>query len=256
MRESRFTSIAITAADYDAGASIPMHEHDRPSVMWAINGRLEEEVDGRTLSCDPSTIVFRPAGARHSNRATSRSQVVIVELLSTFDFIESYPERPFAAGGVPAALAHRVTRALAGSTSLAQIDVEELVLEIVLGGAIRQRASRAVPRWLRRVRGRLDDEPCLNHSLSSLAGPSSVHPIYLARAFRAAFGCTVSEYLHSRRMDLAIEALTKTDEQIGRLATRLGYFDHAHFSKSFRRTIGLSPSSLRCEALVPAPELT
>lgn len=58
-------------------------------------------------------------------------------------------------------------------------------------------------------------------------------------------GRSVTEYLHGRRLDVATEALAGGDEGIGRLALRLGYYDHAHFTRAFSRATGMSPSAYR-----------
>lgn len=251
LTERQLVSAVVTEALYPAGTEIPDHAHDFPSLMWAVSGSLTERVENVTFACDPSCVVYKPAGTVHSTRATDGpSRVFVVELLpalvdSMAEVVRLRQENAFASGGVPAAIALRVARAMSDETELSEPEFEELLLELAEGVALRRPVRKGVPGWLRGVREHLDEEPGRTHTLSGLAAEAGVHPVYLARAFRAGFGCSVSEYLHVRRLDLAVEALVATDAEVGSIGLRLGYYDHAHFTRFFSRRVGMSPSAFR-----------
>ncbi len=107
------------------------------------------------------------------------------------------------------------------------------------------RTAGPKPGWLERGRQQLHEAPQSVTSLSQLAHEAGVHPVYFARGFRKAFGCSVSEYLHERRLERAVELLEATDTAIGRIGVALGYNDHAHFNRAFRGRMGVSPSAYR-----------
>lgn len=248
--ERRLSGVVITTAEYRGGAEVPPHAHDYPSLMWSVTGTLTEIVEGRRLACEPSSVVYKAAGVVHANLAgADPSRVVVVELLPALrermSRIGDVPDPgAFACRGVPAALALRLTRALADPSRSPETDIEETVFQLAEGATLRQPPSAPAP-WLSRVRARLHETPAAPHSLSALAEEAGVHPVYLARAFRRTYGSSVSEYLHERRLDLAVVALREGDEEVGRIGTRLGYFDHAHFGRRFKRSTGWSPLAFR-----------
>ncbi|QDV44855.1 HTH-type transcriptional activator Btr [Stieleria neptunia] len=65
------------------------------------------------------------------------------------------------------------------------------------------------------------------------------------RRFRKAFGCSVRQYLVRVRVENAAKRLTETRQTISQIALATGFYDHAHFSRSFRRLMKLSPSEYR-----------
>jgi AraC-like DNA-binding protein len=79
---------------------------------------------------------------------------------------------------------------------------------------------------------------------------------YLARRFRARFGCTLHGYQLARRIEHAQQLLDSTDMPVARIAERLGFSDAQHFNKQFRRLLSASPTSFRAgrrAQLAPGP---
>jgi AraC family transcriptional regulator len=72
-----------------------------------------------------------------------------------------------------------------------------------------------------------------------------VHPITLARGFRAVYGCSVGTYLRRLRVELAGRWLVETDLPLAEIALAAGFCDQSHFSNLFRRTVGVTPSHYR-----------
>jgi AraC-like DNA-binding protein len=63
--------------------------------------------------------------------------------------------------------------------------------------------------------------------------------------FRRYHGCTVTEYLHQRRMSQAEHLLSDTDLTIGQIAQTVGYSCASRFSVLFRRSTGILPGEYR-----------
>ena len=61
----------------------------------------------------------------------------------------------------------------------------------------------------------------------------------------AAVGCTHEELIAQARCATATALLQKTDSRILDIALELGYSDHAHFTRAFRRWTGHSPQGFR-----------
>ena len=71
---------------------------------------------------------------------------------------------------------------------------------------------------------------------------SSVH--HLCRVFRAECGLTLHEYRQRQRLGRALELMGRARRDLTELALELGYSSHSHFTRVFRRYVGVPPSAL------------
>ncbi len=108
--------------------------------------------------------------------------------------------------------------------------------------------------------GRRDpDEAWLEESLRLLGEPQGgrwIHPEEVARMvglsyenFRKRFAARVEtapgQFQQQRRIDLACAAIYRGEDSFKSLAAELGFCDVYHFSKVFRRQMGVPPSAYR-----------
>ena len=78
--------------------------------------------------------------------------------------------------------------------------------------------------------------------LSDMAGLSVSH---FERRFRLAFGSSPRQYLIRVRIENAARLLRETDNSVTEIAQASGFYDHAHFSRSFRRLMNTTPTRYR-----------
>jgi AraC-like DNA-binding protein len=123
--------------------------------------------------------------------------------------------------------------------------VEGLMLEM-LGVCERQRRDAVtLPRWLRRLRDLLRERCTDAWSLAEIAAEAGVHPGYLASAFRCHFGCTIGEFVRRQRIALACRALADGDAPLADVAIESGFADQSHFTRTFKRQLGMTPAAYR-----------
>ena len=79
-------------------------------------------------------------------------------------------------------------------------------------------------------------------SIRDLARQFGYSPNYVQRCFRKLFGVTPREYLQTARMTAAVRLMQNKQYRIKELAALCGFQDVHHFSKTFRRYYGVSPS--------------
>ncbi|QEG43721.1 AraC family transcriptional regulator [Roseimaritima ulvae] len=83
------------------------------------------------------------------------------------------------------------------------------------------------------------------HSTEQLAEMAGLSVSHFERRFRHAFGASPRQYLVRVRVEHAAKLLRETDQTVSEIAHACGFYDHAHFSRSFRRIMNQSPSQYR-----------
>lgn len=81
--------------------------------------------------------------------------------------------------------------------------------------------------------------------IEEIAAVAGVSPFYYQRIFGALCGMTLGEYIRSRRMTLAAQELSRTEEKVIDVALKYGYDSPDSFTKAFQRFHGVSPSKAR-----------
>ncbi|WP_158098873.1 helix-turn-helix transcriptional regulator [Faecalibacterium sp. An122] len=86
-----------------------------------------------------------------------------------------------------------------------------------------------------------------------MARQFGVHPNYLTRVFREAYGVGPKEYLTERKLKKAEAMLASTDYAVAVVASSLGFEDAFAFSRLFKKRVGCSPSEFRSQKSPPRP---
>ena len=84
-----------------------------------------------------------------------------------------------------------------------------------------------------------------NWSLTRIARDLGTSPFHLARTFKRSLGVTIHQHRLALRLHASLELLRDTPTGISDIALDLGFADHSHFTVSFRRRFGVTPSAWR-----------
>lgn len=90
------------------------------------------------------------------------------------------------------------------------------------------------------IEARLSDEL----SVSDIAGELGIGIVTLQRLFRAAYDCSVFEYVRTRRLEAA-RLLLEQGRSVAAAAEAAGYSSAANFATAFRRKFGTTPRQAR-----------
>jgi AraC-like DNA-binding protein len=90
-------------------------------------------------------------------------------------------------------------------------------------------------------------------TVTAVARALASSPRQLQRAYTQFSDSTFHEDLTARRMDAAVELLSKPAIPVRDVASRVGYCHPSHFAREFQRRYGVSPSSFRAESCRAAP---
>ncbi len=88
------------------------------------------------------------------------------------------------------------------------------------------------------------DAPIEVADLAKVAGLSVSQ---FERRFRTVFQQTPSRFLIRYRLTRASQMLVHTDETLSHIAQEVGFYDHSHFSREFRKLFGSAPGQYRRE---------
>ena len=145
-----------------------------------------------------------------------------------------------------------VTEARKGDGSAAYLDT---LFDAFLHALLREHATTnpglrggkelLAPFRLARIIEFIDDHLSAPISLSQLSQAAGGSPFHFARAFRNAVGVTPHQFVLRRRIDRARALLAQPDTSLEDVASDCGFRDREHFSKTFLRLMGATPSRYR-----------
>ncbi len=81
--------------------------------------------------------------------------------------------------------------------------------------------------------------------LARLARQAGVSQSQFERRFRQLLGASPGEYVLRVRINASRELLENTDRTIADIALAVGFYDHSHFTRTFRRHLSCSPKQYR-----------
>ena len=82
-------------------------------------------------------------------------------------------------------------------------------------------------------------------SLGVLSYHFHVNEQYISRLFKKYTGCSFIEYLNAIRINEAKRYLIHTSLKVNQIAGKVGYSNHVHFWRVFKRNTGMSPNQFR-----------
>lgn len=81
--------------------------------------------------------------------------------------------------------------------------------------------------------------------LNTIAARASLSPYYFTRQFTAMIGMPPYRYLITLRVQRAAQLLRETDLTVTQILHRVGFHSPSHFTTTFRRHMGMSPTAYR-----------
>lgn len=82
-------------------------------------------------------------------------------------------------------------------------------------------------------------------SFTEISKLFSINPSYLSQIFKRELGITFTQYLTETRIKYAKDLLSTTGLTISEISEKVGFNQYIYFSKVFKKTVGISPSSYR-----------
>jgi AraC family transcriptional regulator len=246
--------LVLTETFRPPGLVLPPHFHEHANIALAIEGFFTETVGRAPYDVRPSSVIFRPAGEKHSNRyGKTAARCLIIEvgpqrLTEIRQATRILDRASYVEGGPITGLALRILREFRSLDAVGPLSIEALTLEMLVQGTrLEIMRDRNPPRWLEQAREAIHEQFLESPSLSSIAELVAVHAAHLAKMFRRHYGCTVGDYVRMQRLDYSVKLLAQFDKSLSTIALVAGFYDQSHFTHLFKLRFGITPGDFRAD---------
>jgi AraC family transcriptional regulator len=256
LRSHKVSSFDLSERAYPARFRTPKHSHKQALFCFVVQGDYTETYGGKTRECSQSALLFHPANethAEHFHESGGRSFIIEIapewleRVRECADVVDAPAEFH---GGAHELLARRLYKEFTLMDGVSSLVIEGLMLEMI-GETARHSAYNSrisanhAPRWLQQARELLHDRFTERLTLAELARDVGVHPVHLAQAFHKSYQCTVGDYVRQLRIEYARHELAASETPIIQIALAAGFCDQSHFTRTFKRHVGVAPSQYR-----------
>ena len=241
----------FTEAQYTSGTKLSPHSHDYVYLRYVLSGNFTEYYGRNEAVCDSGTVMFRANDEKHHNTFQDASKCLTVRFDSR-RLEEIFPEHKYPTttslkSGSLSLLFTRLYREIREQDEFSELTIKGLMLEIAaeMFRKLDRRNTSSPPLWLLNVKELIDGSGSERVAIKDLAIAANRHPTHLVNAFRDHFSMTIGDYVRIRRIEKSITKLCGSNMPISEIALEAGFYDQSHFSRVFKKTMGVTPSAYR-----------
>jgi len=244
------TAGAFVFTESRHAADLPLHAHPSWTLTLLLAGGFEEQYSGRrtTQLCGNFAVLLRKPGEMHADRfAADGAHILVLEFHDTF-IKRTAPlaiGQDALAGVTLEVMSRSIHRELQHKDSGQVLALEGLALQL-LATLVRSAPVRGEDDLIARARSILTERFRESElRIGELASQLDIHPVALARAFRARVGTSPSDYVRHLRLEWARGELAASPRPLSTIALDAGFADQSHFTRAFRQRFGVTPARFR-----------
>src|SRR2546427_3461078 len=253
IKTHEFSGLRLVERAYSAKTKVPKHTHEQAVFCIALDGLCNEAFAGKLREYKPFTVEFLPSNQCHSLAFPGAETRAFSVDISSFwlerarEYSLKLEDSVHCQSGLLSGLFMKLYCEFRQMDNASPLAIEGLTLEMLAEASRRQVkvSDRTPPRWLVRARELLHAQFSEHLTIAQLATSVGVHPVHLAREFRKFYRCTIGEYIRQLRIEHACRALYASDAPLAAIASAAGFSDQSHFSRTFKRLIGVTPLEYR-----------
>ena len=242
----------FTEKAYVSSVRLPTHAHELSHFCFVLAGHYREKIARTVFERAPAALVYYPPDVSHGEEHFSDGRHFLVEVdFKSLETVRDYGARlsePVLLDATSSLwLANRMYKEFRERDEFSPIALESISTELLIAASRtdKRKAERKPPPWLGRLKEYLRENFSEPPGLNELAKAVDVHPTHLARVFRQFERCTVGDYIRDVRIDYARKRLLGSNEPLVEIAIAAGFADQTHFTRSFKRVTGMTPSEFR-----------
>jgi AraC family transcriptional regulator len=247
LRSVQSNGLALVDQHTQCASILPRHLHSHAWFTFLFAGSYIERLPSAERRCSAGMVIWHPPELVHENYFISDDHNL--NLVFEPEWLESLPPDatlPCKAVSWDGGLAYRFGLELYRGMNRDGKVSKESVINLISRCAADAHTHRHA-RWLARVLDWINDEYSSALTLTQASEKAGVHPVHVSRSFRSTLGCTFREYLTLTRLRRATDLLKRSPRDITEIAVACGFSDHAHFTRTFKRATGLTPSGYRIQ---------
>jgi len=235
--ERRDAAFGVNVASCPPFENHPLHHHEKAGLLVLLHGDYVEDNGHGDVSIAPFSCRYRPKGTRHEHRSGPNGAIALhielgVEAPGSLHYARGVQTPRCAIETVLLLLSsHDQTQDLAGACTCL---LEESLLPPV---------DNTTPRWLLNAREMVEASTTGPFTLAQVAKEVGISPMHMAACYRRFYGVSIVEHATNRRLGHAA-ALILQGMPAGEAGVTAGFYDHAYFTRQFKRAFGRPPSSL------------
>jgi AraC family transcriptional regulator len=239
--------LAVVDQHTQRGGILPRHRHGHAWFTFLFAGSYVERLPSFEHCCSAGMVIWHPAGLVHENSFVTDGHnlnlVLWPEWLKSLPPDISLPDTARSwEGGVPYRTGLELYRSLNQGAQISHDSVTDLI-----SLCASSKDEHGHTRWLPLILEWMNEEYSCTLTLSQASKHAGVHPVHVSRSFRRTLGCTFREYLTLIRIRRATDLLKRSSTCITEIAVACGFSDHAHFTRTFKRATGLTPTAYRVQ---------
>ena len=236
----------------NSGNRIDWHYHENPHLTFILRGNVIEGTKQQVHHCSPGALLFHSSFEPHYNRELE-GNATCLHLDFAQDYLDEFAPQKNSLQGILSIRipeikfsCHKLFSEAVISDDLSRASIHSLSLGI-LGELLfaEQAATSPRPKWVIRLEEILRCGYSEQLSLAELARELSIHPVHLSRSFSRYFNCSLGDYVRKVRVERALAFMSRKDLSLTEIAGSCGFADQSHFTRSFKRTMGFTPSAYR-----------
>lgn len=251
LQSADIDGLVLTQSEYSAHSLLPTHYHQNPYFCFVTHGTYTEYSSGKNFACSKGDIVFHPGRYEHYNKfGNDASSCFNIEFTQNWldkicfsDFNLNYIRRSSEPDTRRTFI--RILKEFNHADSLSPLMIESLAIEALVFFAREDGKNNFTPYYVNKAIRFITEQFQTNLSLSELSAFLHISPGYLARSFRKAKGVTIGEFVRQYRVQKACEMLCNKKQDMLGIALELGFTDQSHFTKIFKKEIGVTPKQYR-----------
>lgn len=242
-----------TSSDLPAGWPLLSHAHNFYHLFSLQTGKAVFILDGEPHEILAGQCLIIPPGMSHEVPAEAHSLLTAYEVKFTLDVPATLPLICTSDDYIERSLQNILYSWTLGEDpdrKNAGMFLSAMLTAIVTAPTAEKQVSTYIetacyPPLIRRIIHYIEQTHTDSFSLDQLAQQLGYNKRYLCSAFRSATGYTILDYLNHVRIRHATNCFYYYDVPIGVIAENVGFITAVHFTRVFKKLVGISPSTFR-----------